>query len=351
LLNLTPQKITRHRLTIDGLLVLTLLFGFMSQASGTVQQSAKIDRAEHIHGIELYREKKYVEAAKILRKAVKKNPSDNQSWYYLGLSLLHQPKEMKEATKAFEMALKLQPNFAAAHTGLSYSLLLRNKSSEALREARAALRIEPNIPDAHYVIGVVRLRAGADEDALEEANTAIKLNPEFPPGYLLKSQALVGFFGDVLVGQEKESSEERTTRFTEAADALEKYLLLDPTAKDEQVWTDQLESLRFYSHRTTKGIESVFSVKQVTTKARVLKKPEPSYTEEARRMQVTGVVVLRAVFAADGTVRNFLIVRGLPYGMTEAAISAARKIKFTPAAIDGRPVSMFIQLEYHFNLY
>jgi TonB family protein len=168
---------------------------------------------------------------------------------------------------------------------------------------------------------------------------------------LLKSQALVGFFGDVLVQKEKESGEERTARFTEAADALEKYLLLDPIAKDRGIWTDQLDSLRFFSRRTTKSADGVFSGKDVTTKARVLKKPEPAYTEEARRMQVTGTVILRCVFAADGTVRHFLVVRGLPYGLTEAAISAARKIKFTPATVDGRSVSMFIQLEYNFNLY
>ena len=306
---------------------------------------------EHLRGIELYREKKYAEAVKLLRKAVKKNATDGQSWYYLGLSLLHQPKEMKEASKAFETVLKLQPNSAAAHTGLSYSLLFRNKSSDALREAKTALSLEPNLPDAHYVIGVVRLREDKQDDALAEANTAIKLNPEFPSGYLLKSQALVRFYRDVLVEKRDETSEERTNRFTEAADALEKYLQLEPTAKDKQSWTEQLESLRFYSHRTVNGIEGVFSVKQVTTKARVLSKPEPAYTEDARRTQVIGTVVLRAVFTAEGTVRHFLVIQGLPHGLTEAAISAARKIKFSPAAIDGRPVSMFIQLEYNFNLY
>ncbi len=44
-------------------------------------------------------------------------------------------------------------------------------------------------------------------------------------------------------------------------------------------------------------------------------------------------------------------VSGLPYGLTERAIAAARQIKFVPATKDGRPVSMYIQLEYNFNLY
>jgi hypothetical protein len=45
------------------------------------------------------------------------------------------------------------------------------------------------------------------------------------------------------------------------------------------------------------------------------------------------------------------MVRGLPYGLTEKTMEAARHIKFAPAMKDGRPVSLYIQIEYNFNLY
>jgi TonB family protein len=95
----------------------------------------------------------------------------------------------------------------------------------------------------------------------------------------------------------------------------------------------------------------VFSGKDVNTKARVLSKPEPQYTEEARKNQITGTVVLRAVFTSGGQVTNISARSGLPFGLTERAIAAARQIKFVPATKDGRAVSMYIQLEYNFNLY
>jgi TonB family protein len=95
----------------------------------------------------------------------------------------------------------------------------------------------------------------------------------------------------------------------------------------------------------------IFSGKEVNSKARVLSKPEPQYTEEARKNQITGTVVLRAVFTSGGQVTGIRAVSGLPYGLTERAIAAARQIRFTPATKDGRPVSMYIQLEYNFNLY
>jgi len=95
----------------------------------------------------------------------------------------------------------------------------------------------------------------------------------------------------------------------------------------------------------------IYSGKDVTSKAKVLSKPEPQYTEEARKNQITGTVVLRAVFTSGGQVTNIRAVSGLPFGLTERAIAAARQIKFVPATKDGRPVPMYIQLEYNFNLY
>lgn len=97
--------------------------------------------------------------------------------------------------------------------------------------------------------------------------------------------------------------------------------------------------------------ERIYPGKEVDTKVRLMKKPEPTYTEKARRHQVIGTVVLKCVFAADGTVSNIRIVQGLPDGLTEKAIQAAHKIKFVPAMKDGKPVSMWMQLEYNFNLY
>jgi len=95
----------------------------------------------------------------------------------------------------------------------------------------------------------------------------------------------------------------------------------------------------------------VYRLNQVDQRARVLSKPEPQYTEEARRNQITGTVVLRVIFSSFGEVTNIRAIQVLPFGLTEKAISAARQIRFAPAMRDGRPVSVYMQLEYNFNLY
>jgi TonB family protein len=86
-------------------------------------------------------------------------------------------------------------------------------------------------------------------------------------------------------------------------------------------------------------------------RAHLLSKPEPQYTEDARRNQITGTVVLKVVFGSSGEVEQIRAVRTLPFGLTERAIAAARQIRFEPAKRDGRPVSVAMQLEYNFNLY
>lgn len=95
----------------------------------------------------------------------------------------------------------------------------------------------------------------------------------------------------------------------------------------------------------------VLNGKEVTAKAIIAAKPQPQYTEAARKAQVTGTVVLRAVFSSSGAVTSIRAISGLPYGLTERAIVAARNIRFVPAVKDGHFVSMWFQLEYNFNLY
>lgn len=97
--------------------------------------------------------------------------------------------------------------------------------------------------------------------------------------------------------------------------------------------------------------DRVYPAPQVTERARVLAKPEPQYTEDARRNQITGSVVLRVVFSRTGEVTNIRAIQALPFGLTERAIAAARMIRFRPATKDGRPVNVSMQLEYNFNLY
>ena len=204
---------------------------------------------------------------------------------------------------------------------------------------------------------------------MREAELAITQKPNLATAYLLKSQTLMAIereasveSGNVVRVQAKElTKEEREERrqryrksvesFAAAADALQTYLKLAASDKETAFWQEQLETLRAFSG-SKQGTEPDFvSGSEVTTKVRVLRKPDPAYTEQARRAQIAGTVILRAVFTSKGTVEHILVLRSLPAGLTEEAVRAARQIKFTPATKNGNPVSMIMELQYNFNLY
>ena len=59
------------------------------------------------------------------------------------------------------------------------------------------------------------------------------------------------------------------------------------------------------------GYDRIFTGKEVSSKARLISKPEPQYTEDARKNQIVGTVVLKVVFASNGSVTNIRTVSGL----------------------------------------
>ncbi len=82
----------------------------------------------------------------------------------------------------------------------------------------------------------------------------------------------------------------------------------------------------------------------------ILSKPNPVYTEEARRLHVQGEVLLRVVFAASGKLQVLGVTRGLGHGLDQAALQAAQKIEFKPARRNGQPVDTTATLHILFEL-
>lgn len=97
--------------------------------------------------------------------------------------------------------------------------------------------------------------------------------------------------------------------------------------------------------------DGVFRLPDVSQRARIIFNPQPQYTEEARKNQVQGVVRLAMVLTASGQIQSIRVASGLPDGLTDKAIEAARRIKFIPAQKDGRNVSQYVTVEYNFRIY
>ena len=82
-----------------------------------------------------------------------------------------------------------------------------------------------------------------------------------------------------------------------------------------------------------------------------LVKPRAQYTDAARANDVQGNVTLRVTFQSNGEIGSISVVEGLPYGLTEQAIAAARQIEFEPKVVNGEPVSVTMPVQYSFTIY
>ncbi len=106
----------------------------------------------------------------------------------------------------------------------------------------------------------------------------------------------------------------------------------------------------FASQAPTADESPIYTAKQVDKRVSITARPQASYTIEARKNDVAGTVTLRLVLHSSGKVTNIQVLKGLPNGLTEKAIAAAKQIKFTPAMKDGRPVSTYAVINYTFKL-
>jgi TonB family protein len=314
------------------------LLGGVARAQPQPQQLPPVANQDTAEGIRLYKGGDAKKAAEALFKVIEKRKDDVNALYYFGLAL-HSLGELVAARERFEEVVKLFPDFADPHAKLAVALIFNNDPAAALREGSRAVELGDQSAEVHYALGEAHLRQGDEAKALEEAEAALRIKPDLAEALILKSFAYFDF-----------------KRYKEAAETLESFLKLNPNNEEAETWREQIEALRRYERSAAPDHKpetpsTTFTPMEVEKKARLLARPEPQYTEEARKAGVQGTVLLYVVLSSDGTVKNIFVRKALPRGLTTTAIRAARKIRFEPATVGGRPVSQYIQIEYNFNLY
>jgi TonB family protein len=83
-----------------------------------------------------------------------------------------------------------------------------------------------------------------------------------------------------------------------------------------------------------KPVENTTAIQPVV----IVAKPNPVYTDEARKLRIEGEVLVEVIFQASGQVQTVRVVKGLGHGLDEAALHAAEQIRFKPAVQEGHAV-------------
>lgn len=331
------------------LVILSSICGLSHAQTPPVAETAKMQ------GQKLYQKGQHAEAVTVLRQATQQTPQDAEAWYYLALALSQMP-DYSQADQAFEKAATLDKNNAVYQAHLANAHLNRQRWDKAKSFADKALNLDKQQPIAHYVKGVVALRDRKYSQALTEIRTTLANSPKFALAYYTKYLILLELAAEEILRHGDDVSDEAKFQarlqplYQEAAESLAAYLQNNPQAPNAEALREVLVSLKTQGEPFDKDKKIGYPAKEMNSKAVILGKPEPPYTDEARSKGTSGTVILRLFLDADGIVKYIKVIKPLGSGLTQSAIKAARGIQFVPARKGGKPVGQWVQIEYGFNI-
>lgn len=129
------------------------------------------------------------QAAAAIREAILLDPGDDANWLVLGMTQ-HQQKKFDEAAKAYRTALRINPNSTSARENLAGALAAQGLAAEA-RETLAPLPAT-NTADARtwMQIGVTEYQKGRYGDAERAFRKALEFNPASVEAALMLARVL-----------------------------------------------------------------------------------------------------------------------------------------------------------------
>jgi TonB family protein len=309
---------------------------------------------ERDRGIDLYKRGEYKQAVVVLKNAAKQKEFKNDALLmnFLGLAYINSD-DSKNARKSLENAVKMEPQNSVYRTNLAYVYLLVRKVDKAQEQAEKALQIDPKNVMGYYLIGTGHLWENKLDEAEADVEKIFPVDPAFPLAYMLKADILVERFGKRVTDGSTPRAE--VAYLKQAVDALETGVKKSEKFPNLKLIEEKLESLRFFYVHYSKVVPALADASATpdptVTPYRILSKPKPEYSDNARQANVQGTIRLAILLGANGKVQYILKLKGLGYGLDEQAIRAATNITFEPKKKDGKPVSVVVTFDYGFNIY
>lgn len=292
----------------------------------------------------------YTQAAKLLDQYLRSNSKDDEGWNMLGVAYL-KTGEATEARKAIQKAVKLKPENSLYRVNLAQAYLSNNDPFSALKEGERAVKLDPKNRDAYVARGSAFFQQGKHKQAIQDADSAIKADKSYLTAYILKANALLhsidGTKTDKLRAEQRALLQEGLDALRICKVECDKNIGINILAET----TDSLEAfIDFFSKEIPDANEKP-DVPANTISVKMIAQPKPPYTTEARQAGITGTIKLAVLFSADRSIGHMITLNGLPNGLTERAVGAARQIVFEPQIVDGKAVSKVKVIQYSFSLY
>jgi tetratricopeptide (TPR) repeat protein len=140
-------------------------------------------------GNDLYKTNRYQEALAAYEQAISLDPDYAAAYNGKG-DVLYWLKRYEVALAAYEQAIHFNPNLASAYKGRGKALSALNRYENALAAIEQAIHLNPNDSDTYNFKGSTLTDLGRYEEALNAFNQAICLDSEDTLAYYCKGLAL-----------------------------------------------------------------------------------------------------------------------------------------------------------------
>ena len=122
-------------------------------------------------------ERRYEEAAALLKQILDLDAGDFQAWTELGTARLMQ-HDAAEAEKSYRRALDARPGFTLALLDLGRLLMAQGRYADAVEPLAKAVQSRPDSADANYLLGESYLQVKRGSKAVVYLNEALRLDPQ-----------------------------------------------------------------------------------------------------------------------------------------------------------------------------
>jgi tetratricopeptide (TPR) repeat protein len=132
---------------------------------------------------------RFAEAIAECQKALKIKPDFAAAHNNLGVALLQnkqsadgargQDGAVDEAIEHYRKALQINPDFTQAHSNLGDALLQKGQIDEAIAHHQKALQIDPDYAEARYNLGKALVAEGKYNDSIAAYEAAVLLRPDY----------------------------------------------------------------------------------------------------------------------------------------------------------------------------
>jgi tetratricopeptide (TPR) repeat protein len=168
----------------------------------------------YAEGYDAFNAGDYKSAIDLMKKTVEATP-ENKNAYLLIARSYFELKEYDSAIENYKKVLALEKDHLGAMFDLGSIYVQKGDFNAASENFKKILSLKPDDPEAHYNIGIIFFQANQTEKAIEELKTALKLREDFALAHKSLGYAFI-----------------QMNQIQEAIFHLEKYIELDPQAKD-----------------------------------------------------------------------------------------------------------------------